>query len=453
MNLNKIKKDIVSVAKANFMTLFGAEFNLSATKGRIVQGTCGVYLWVSEDAQEVIFGSVNDPTINLSFPMESNRLIERRRAIETTILKVISLKYIPSAAVENDKAVQFYQKALGNLKAIRWHRGYEAQLLLAWCVLAPFGAMLKYRPHLWLSGLSASGKTWVLNHVVQPLLKDLCTHYDGFSQEIVNQPAPVIIDEFEGLCASSKAAQQKAVLKLRIASTSKTPAPCALVSSTRRPRLAEVDQNRFLVLELQKNKQKKKWKMAKRFFEDDWARNKSLLFDYVYSRVDLLIKHIVEAEIYMERRFPETPAHIIRSMAALHATGKMFNRPLKLDQQREIIAEYEERVEGEDAKAIKALMNTPFKAYSNEVTLYSLVDNVVYSDGDSKLLKECGCRVVDIQGDDVTLGVKLNNPIVKLQIMESYAQDVSNWQQIIRSSHRVSSVDRSEVLIKGVLRA
>ena len=92
-----------------------------------------------------------------------------------------------------------------------WVNEGSGALLLGWIVLAPFcGALVDWRPHIWLSGPMRSGKTSILKRMVMPLLGDLRVAGQGTTteaairQRLANDAFPVICDEMEG---SSKKAQ------------------------------------------------------------------------------------------------------------------------------------------------------------------------------------------------------------------------------------------------------
>lgn len=46
----------------------------------------------------------------------------------------------------------------------------QAVLLMGWCLTACFGAILDWRPHGWLTGRSGTGKSWLWENVVEPLV-------------------------------------------------------------------------------------------------------------------------------------------------------------------------------------------------------------------------------------------------------------------------------------------
>lgn len=47
-----------------------------------------------------------------------------------------------------------------------------AVLMMGWCLLACFGGILKWRPHGWLTGRKGTGKSWVWEHIIEPIVGD-----------------------------------------------------------------------------------------------------------------------------------------------------------------------------------------------------------------------------------------------------------------------------------------
>jgi putative DNA primase/helicase len=85
----------------------------------------------------------------------------------------------------------------------RWTMPGSAALLMGWIVLAPFCGALKWRPHIWITGNAGSGKSTVINYMVNPLLQGMCLYglgnstEAGFRQMLKTDALPVLIDESE----------------------------------------------------------------------------------------------------------------------------------------------------------------------------------------------------------------------------------------------------------------
>jgi len=82
-------------------------------------------------------------------------------------------------------------------------RPLESVAALGWSLIAPFGGILSWRPHLWLSGRKGTGKTYVLENLVKPICGPFAHCGSGKDTEAgirrtLNMDArPVILDEME----------------------------------------------------------------------------------------------------------------------------------------------------------------------------------------------------------------------------------------------------------------
>jgi putative DNA primase/helicase len=85
----------------------------------------------------------------------------------------------------------------------RWTMPGSAALLMGWIALAPFCGALKWRPHIWITGNAGSGKSTVVNAMVNSLLAGMTLYglgnstEAGFRQVLKTDALPVLIDESE----------------------------------------------------------------------------------------------------------------------------------------------------------------------------------------------------------------------------------------------------------------
>lgn len=76
-------------------------------------------------------------------------------------------------------------------------------ILVGWILLAPYCGVLNWRPHIWLTGPSGSGKSWTLDKVVMRMLGAFAITGNGEStppglrQSVANNAVPVVMDEME----------------------------------------------------------------------------------------------------------------------------------------------------------------------------------------------------------------------------------------------------------------
>jgi putative DNA primase/helicase len=103
----------------------------------------------------------------------------------------------PEATDEEGKAL------LALVAAQRWARGVDAVAVAGWSLIAPFGGLLSFRPHLWISGRKGTGKTFVLENIIREICGPFAHQGSGKDTEAgirrtLNMDArPVILDEME----------------------------------------------------------------------------------------------------------------------------------------------------------------------------------------------------------------------------------------------------------------
>jgi len=95
------------------------------------------------------------------------------------------------------------KKILESFAMLNWERPIDAYLAAGWCVVAPICGALEWRPHTWITGPAGSGKSWVMDRMVRPLLGNTSIYTLGKSteagirQKLSNDAIPVVIDEAE----------------------------------------------------------------------------------------------------------------------------------------------------------------------------------------------------------------------------------------------------------------
>jgi len=94
--------------------------------------------------------------------------------------------------------------------ALEFEEVTQAILLMGWCLIAPFGGVLAWRPHVWLTGQAGSGKSWAVDNVVVPLCGPFAFVGSGKDTEAgirwaLDQDArPGIMKEMEGKNEASR---------------------------------------------------------------------------------------------------------------------------------------------------------------------------------------------------------------------------------------------------------
>lgn len=88
-------------------------------------------------------------------------------------------------------------------KRFNWEMAGSAALLAGWIVLAPLCGALRWRPHVWLSGGTGTGKSTILTDFVAPLMAGMELQVQGNSteagirQSLRADARPVLFDESE----------------------------------------------------------------------------------------------------------------------------------------------------------------------------------------------------------------------------------------------------------------
>lgn len=108
---------------------------------------------------------------------------------------------------------------------LTWEDRLSGALLAGWCVIAPVCGALPWRPHIWITGSSGSGKTTAQNDIVGRIVGPASERFDGSTTEAAirqtlgHDARPAIMDEAESEDVEG-IKQMQGVLKLaRVASS------------------------------------------------------------------------------------------------------------------------------------------------------------------------------------------------------------------------------------------
>jgi putative DNA primase/helicase len=114
------------------------------------------------------------------------------------------------------------------MKGLNWTSATHANLLAGWCFLAPICGALKWRPHLWLTAQRGAGKTWVQDHIINPLLGPAAmmvqgaTTEAGIRQRLKQDARPIVFDEAESEDQNSQKRMQMVIELARQSSSDST---------------------------------------------------------------------------------------------------------------------------------------------------------------------------------------------------------------------------------------
>lgn len=116
-------------------------------------------------------------------------------------------------------AVREAHKLFSLCGRLRWEAGVSGTLLAGFLAVAPVCGGLAWRPSIWITGGSGSGKTWINENLIAPALAGIAlrviskTSEAGIRQRLGSDARPVVFDEAEREDAAS-AARMQGVLDL-----------------------------------------------------------------------------------------------------------------------------------------------------------------------------------------------------------------------------------------------
>ncbi len=168
-------------------------------------------------------------------------------------------------------------KTIEIMQMLAWENPVSAYLLAGWCAIAPICGALVWRPHVFITGESGNGKSWVINNIVHQLIGDASIKIMGNTSEAAIRRSlridgiPVVYDEAKRSSSQSARERMQAVLELARAGSSESEntmrmcdkvngidefiiRSCFLFGAVSAPIKLGEDDNRITILELSKHK-------------------------------------------------------------------------------------------------------------------------------------------------------------------------------------------------------
>lgn len=111
---------------------------------------------------------------------------------------------------------------------LHWVKPLHGQLLAGWCLLAPICGSLPWRPHVWITAKRGSGKSWIQDHIIGPLLGPSAlmvqgsTTEAGIRQKLKQDARPIVFDEAESEDHKSQSRMQMVIELARQSSSDST---------------------------------------------------------------------------------------------------------------------------------------------------------------------------------------------------------------------------------------
>jgi putative DNA primase/helicase len=208
--------------EAMFPSKNGADFDAAANSLIQRSYSAGIFdprrirgrgAWIDDD--NVVFHAGDRLVIDGN---ETNISTHRSRYIYELGHRIEADQVAPATAREAGKLLELCGK-------ISWADELSPKLLAGWCVLAPICGSLRWRPHIWVNGPSGTGKTWIFENVIKPIVGDASlfaqssTTEAGIRQTLRSDALPVILDEAESEDKRGQARMQSILELARQAST------------------------------------------------------------------------------------------------------------------------------------------------------------------------------------------------------------------------------------------
>ena len=132
----------------------------------------------------------------------------RERVLYETFGSSEGAEYIPSEArfgdMTGEESTNEEGRALAALFiAQRFASPSFALYAMGWSLIACFGGILAWRPHIWITGRKGTGKSWAIENLIGPLCGDFASKWGsrasepGIRRTLKTDARPVIVDEME----------------------------------------------------------------------------------------------------------------------------------------------------------------------------------------------------------------------------------------------------------------
>ena len=195
--------------------------------------------------------------------------------------------------------------------SLSWKRPQYGYLLAGWLVVAPVGGALKWKPHIWLTGRSGSGKSTVMDAIIKAILGDYAVCRDGGTTEPGVRKAlgvssrPFVMDEAESESAYDRHKMEAIIGLFRKASSGGVignadsyfqAMSCACFAAINPAVKETADKARITLLELEKDTRKdanaRYLSLMDTIHQTIEGNYSQRIFARTFSRVDVLLHNI-----------------------------------------------------------------------------------------------------------------------------------------------------------------
>jgi len=310
----------------------------------------------------------------------------------------------------------------------------ESWIACGWSLIAPFAGALKWRPHIWITGPTACGKSFLLENLIQPICGPIAeigtgkTSAPGVYRALKSSAAPVIMDEMEP--GKNKETRLRIEEKLELArnASSDFSSNMSLANKgggvdrfcIRSPFCfssvipyfpGEAIENRFLICRLKNfNKAKNKRKNTKKIIDTGLMIDPGIFRRRIYKNLKTIIKNIeiLRNIIYSETLNNRKADNLAPIFAALY----MMTEESELDKTIsesviELLNEMEsEQLESDEDKLLRYILD--YQVRTRDLDSVSMAEIMLenkedFPDEDKKnILLRHGMRIYNFSGDRKT---------------------------------------------------
>ncbi len=253
-----------------------------------------------------------------------------------------------SAPLENKEAIKLRKIC----ELCTWENPLSAVLLAGWLVMAPISGALDWRPHIWITGESQAGKSFVINRIVKAVLTSTAVRVSsgsteaGIRQIMGCSARPVILDEMESesevdeqtvqavLMLARKASSGDVIIKGSQNGTAKVFGvySCFCFSAINPSLKQRADESRVTLLGLRKNRSAN----ARAEFRDlkEWVRE-TLTEEYAQALMTRTVQNI-ETLLKNSETFTDAAAEVMGEQRAADQIGPMLAGAYSLGSLKEI---------------------------------------------------------------------------------------------------------------------
>lgn len=432
----------------------------------------GLGAWVDEGRSVYHFGShllVDGKEIKIG-QMDSRFIYELAKRIELSTDQTLN--------------VADGRKILNTAKMFRWTRPASAPLLCGWLMLSRLCGALHWRPHVWLTGESGSGKSTIMDKFIFSLISNSAVFAQGNSteagirQRLKCDALPVLFDESEQNNEREQNRVQNILAMIRQASSESgaqtlkgTVSGTSLqfdirsmfmLSSIQVNMLMQADRERITVLALKSKRQENaadQWKLLEKNLIDI-GLDKTIgdrLFLRGLSMLPQILKNIEVFRIAASHFFGTVREgdqygtmlagcwSLCEDREATHEDAMdMLN---KLDWDEHTVA----KESNESEKTLATILERKVRSNVGEVTLYEIINTArngaqgdLSQDEATALLGRHGMRLIDTG----LLVSNNSNAITELMRGSQYQAD---WRGQIMRVDGVTKYENKAVRINGIV--